>query len=236
MGWIDGVACPCIAAIFWKELLPVFCKESNVLHLQHGIIFPQWHQRHCHEKHIESLWGAQFNRDLEEVIKTFEKNSLGTHRVGTCSAQTSVGDWEQHKSWDTGHIVKAWRRHQRIVWNVDKVQPSAQITFKFLLTLLLLLFCLKNTSIPWIAGFFSQSQTFAKDFFWGGIISYALIIDERISLVSAKKLLKIPVGPYLQRQLPQSTHRLYGQIQIILTLQQMQCGFLCTRKANLRES
>lgn len=73
-------------------------------------------------------------------------------------------------------------------------------------------------------------------FFWGGIISYALIIDGRISLVSAKKLLKIPVGPYLQRQLPQSTHRLYGQIQVILTLQQMQCGFLCTRKANLRES
>lgn len=78
---------------------------------------------------------------------------------------------------------------------------------------------------------------FAEDFFFGGgIISYALIIDGRISLVSAKKLLKIPVGPYLQRQLPQSTHRLYGQIQVILTLQQMQCGFLCTRKANLRES
>lgn len=53
---------------------------------------------------------------------------------------------------------------------------------------------------------FSLSHKFLLRIFFGGeIISYALIIDGRISLVSAKKLLKIPVCPYLQRQLPQST-------------------------------
>lgn len=127
MGWSGGAACPCVAAMFWRKetATTVFCKESNTFHLQKwGSISSVTPKTLSQKRHIKWWWEAQFHRDLIEAIKVLQKRiwTLTDMEDAVHRHQQETGN--DMESWDTGHIVKAWWKHQRTVWNVDKVQPS----------------------------------------------------------------------------------------------------------------